>query len=253
MGSERDTRSARRTRGGAATQRTADEWWESLVLERPATGGAAAVQALPAGGTRGRRSERAGAARVLRGASVLAAVGAAIGDRMAANQRFRRAVIGLVVLVVLLTGTLLSVGVIVLNNQVIERSAELGRLDHTRRDLRTDNALISAEIARLSAPPRIVALARRRLGMEPSPTMTRYIYLDDRDRPKPPQRIDVDIARGMRAIAIIAAHQELPAAYRQPSAPAPAAPSATASKLTAGELAGTDPAIGGSAGSEQSP
>jgi cell division protein FtsL len=109
-------------------------------------------------------------------------------QRLMRNRRFRtltrRGVISLMVLALIAC----SVGVIALNNLVIKRSAELGRLDDERRQLRTDNALLAADIARLSAPPRITQLARTELGMRPSDQMARFIYLDPANAPPRKQR-----------------------------------------------------------------
>jgi cell division protein FtsL len=71
-----------------------------------------------------------------------------------------------------------ALGVITLNNLVIERSAELGRLDDSRREFRTKNALLSAKIAKLGAPPRIVRIAKKRFGMQPTAHVASFIYLE---------------------------------------------------------------------------
>ncbi len=94
-------------------------------------------------------------------------------------------------MIALMLATFVSgcVSVIMLNNLVISRSVELGELDSERRELRTDNALLSAEIARLSAPPRVAKEARKKLGMQPSPVMARFIYLDEANSPKKRKRL----------------------------------------------------------------
>lgn len=70
-----------------------------------------------------------------------------------------------------------------LNNLVMQRTVELERLDQERRELRTENAMLSSQIAKLSAPPRIVRRARTQLGMTTPQEMTRFLYLDPANRP----------------------------------------------------------------------
>lgn len=143
-------------------------WWGSEA----ASSGTAAIQP-------GRLRRSAVASRP----SVLMRAAQAATRHVRENERARRTTrlggIGLLVLLAVAC----SVGVITLNNLVIKRSAELGRLDTERRELRTKNALLASDIARLSAPPRIVKLARRRLGMYPSTGMAKFIYLDPNNRP----------------------------------------------------------------------
>ena len=59
---------------------------------------------------------------------------------------------------------------------------ELGRLDAARKDLRTRNAVLAADNAMLSAPPRVVKRAHK-LGMVES-GMPAFIYLDPSNRPQ---------------------------------------------------------------------
>ncbi len=83
-----------------------------------------------------------------------------------------------------LVASVISLGVIVLNNSVMNRTAELGRLEKERRALRTENAVLASEIARLSAPHRIVTVARKKLGMVPPAEMPRFLYLDESNSPR---------------------------------------------------------------------
>lgn len=136
-------------------------------------------------------------------------------------HRTRRLVVGggLVALIVAC-----SVGVIMLNNVVIRRSAELGRLEHSRKQLRTENALLGARIARLGAPPRIAALARRRLGMERPVKMPPFIWLDPNNRPITEQDRRRAARRAARRARAAATAQATPPAAAGAAAP----PTATA-------------------------
>lgn len=155
------------------TQAGSDGWWEipsppQWIAERPHGSRA-----------RRKRTKRAFPLRVLRtlAVPVLALV---VGCRDRVPKRVYTA---LVVGAVGISIVGWSLGVILLNNIVIQRSAELGSLEKERRILRTENALLSAEAARLSAPPRVIARARVRLGMIENKTMPRFLYLDPANRP----------------------------------------------------------------------
>jgi cell division protein FtsL len=144
---------------------------------------AGATEALTASGAvaspaRARTGRRKRSGRVRRPSLLRRVV-----TRANTNVRFRRLLIGLFTTVVVVTAVACSVFVIMLNNIVIERSAELGELDHKRRELRTENAQIAADIARLSAPPRVRRLAVKRLKMQAAPRMARFIYLDPGNQP----------------------------------------------------------------------
>lgn len=147
-------------------RRGAGEWWEALA------------QAPQRARGRGARSQGRVRRRPLH----------ALAERTLVNSRFRRftTTIGVTLAIVLVVGC--AVLVIMLNNVIIKRTNELGELDRSRRQLRTDNALLAAEIARLSAPPRVVRLARKQLGMVPSETMARFIYLDPANQPMTEER-----------------------------------------------------------------
>jgi len=155
----------------------ADPWWgtdDSLSQ----TGAfdilsPAAAPARPAPGRR--RPARRKRPLVLR---LLALPLTLVADGMRRSDRFRTLVRRFSVLVVL--GCVIggAVGIILVNNLVISRSAELGELDQERRDLQRDNAILYAETAKLSAPQVIMLRARKTLGMIESPTIPDYIYLE---------------------------------------------------------------------------
>lgn len=126
-----------------------------------------------AGGTAARRqTARPGVGTIAR------AIAASIAAHPGVRRTFRAGIV--VVAVAAALGC--SLGVIMLDNVVIHRSAELGKLDQDRKRLRTENALLAASIAQLSAPPRVVMRARRRLGMAEGP-MPRFVFLDPSNRP----------------------------------------------------------------------
>jgi hypothetical protein len=107
---------------------------------------------------------------------------------IAASRRLRRAALVSTVLVVVAVGLSVCLGVIMLDDVVISRSADLGRLDTQRKELRTENAEMSAKTAQLSAPPLVMRLAEKHLGMVPSPTVGKFIYLYPADIPASPVR-----------------------------------------------------------------
>jgi cell division protein FtsL len=107
--------------------------------------------------------------------------------RVASRPRSRRAVISALALLIVGVGFACSVGVITLNNVVIKRSAELGRLEKQRKHLRSENALISAEVARLAAPPVVTARARKQLKMVSPEEMPAFIWQDPRNQTITPQ------------------------------------------------------------------
>ena len=102
--------------------------------------------------------------------------------RFASSPRVRRAALRLAVLALVLAFLASSVGVILINNVVIGRTAELGELDDRRRELRRDNALLGAESAQLSAPPVIFRRAERDLGMVRTTDLPQFIWLDPSSR-----------------------------------------------------------------------
>lgn len=173
------------------------------------------------------------------------AVVAFVVHRSRVSYRFRRFTLSLGVLLAVVLSLGCAVGVIMLNNIVIQRSAELGELEHARRILRTENALAAADIARLSAPPRIARRARRDLGMTKSPEMARFIYLDPANRPMTPERR----RRIERQAAVQAARQQAtPTTAVASRAAAPSGTSPTSSTSPA-PIVGTAAAVAPSADS----
>lgn len=126
-------------------------------------------------------------------------VALAIRQRVARSERLRRITRRALIFSVILVAFTCSVGVITLNNLVIRRSAELGKLEDKRRQLRTENALIAGEIAQLSAPPRVARIARKKLGMQPAQTMPPFIYLDPANRPVTDAEVRRRLARAEAA------------------------------------------------------
>jgi cell division protein FtsL len=124
-----------------------------------------------------------------------------LGRRVAASPRMRRLGIRLLVLTVVLVFLASSVGVILINNVVIGRTAELGKLDTSRRELRRDNALLGAESAKLSSQSVVQKRARQDLGMVPTPELPQFIYLDPASHALTPFQLQrrAAIANGTRA------------------------------------------------------
>lgn len=150
-----------------------DPWWGDST--RPAT----AREPAPSRRSRARRARTGIGWSILR---VLAAPLRMLAARAARSPFVRRLVVRLAVLLVVVTFLACSVGVILINNVVIGRTAELGELDDRRRELRRDNALLGAEAARLSAPPLVVRRAERDLGMVRTGQLPQFVYLDPGSR-----------------------------------------------------------------------
>jgi cell division protein FtsB len=135
--------------------------------------------------SRSRRPRRAPRARTGIGWRILRLLLAPLrtsARRLAASPRVRRAMVRLAVLAFVLVFLACSVGVILINNVVIGRTAELGKLDDERRELRRDNALLGAESAQLSAPPVIFRRAERDLGMVRTTDLPQFVWLDPASR-----------------------------------------------------------------------
>jgi cell division protein FtsB len=94
------------------------------------------------------------------------------------SPRLRKLLVRLVIICVVAVGIAGSVGVILLNNVVIHRTAELGKLDQERRELRRDNAVLDAQAAVKSSQTVISRRAERELGMRRSGAASTYTYLD---------------------------------------------------------------------------
>lgn len=165
----------------------ADAWWDDLISDERA---ARSVMQSPvvAVATGGPSEEGPTRMRVPRIRDMIGSVLRLLplpGTRRGRRQRHERRRLSAVALIaiVLLTGSICSVGVIMLNNVVIKRSAELGRLETERRTLRTENALLAADIAKLSAPPRIAQIARKKLGMTAPASIASFMYIDESHKP----------------------------------------------------------------------
>lgn len=169
------------SRDGRHVEHGADPWWgDSIPAVTVAAPGTSADAARASRRRRGSRSGRSGAGWFLLG--VLVAPIDWTRRSVARSPRLQRVFVRLVVL--LAVGIMLasSVGVILINNVVIGRTAELGELDDRRRELRRDNALLSAEAARLSAPSVVFGRASDELGMVRTPELPRFIYLEPGSR-----------------------------------------------------------------------
>lgn len=208
----------------------ADAWWDLA----PTAGQRTAAPGATRRSGRRKAGRRSAVARV---AGALLAVPRRVVGRSRANARFRRFAILVGSGLGILAATTFAVGVIMLNNVVIERSAELGELDSRRRELRTENALLAAEIAKLSAPPRVVKLARKRLDMVPSPEMAEFIYLDAANRPLTAERRRQLVRRALRRQRMARARRAAEAASARPGVTSGAAASDAAATAEAAEFA----------------
>lgn len=154
-------------------------WW--TTASRAALDGSS--EAVAGRQPRSSRHRSSGDSRRALPLALLRGLARLLVDRMRRSERLHRlgmrgALAGGVALAVAA-----AVGVIMLNNLVISRSAELGRLEDERRQLRTDNAKVAAENAMLSAPPRITQIAEKRLQMQRASVLPRYVYLEPPVRP----------------------------------------------------------------------
>lgn len=130
--------------------------------------------------------------------------GATAMQQVLAHHRVRTVTFWLAVLGAVGVVFGIALGTITLNNMVIERSVELGKLDEARRTFRTRNAILSADIAKLSAPPRILRRARKRLKMQPSPEMAQFIYLDPSNNPRTRKRQQAESAKQAKVANAVA-------------------------------------------------
>jgi cell division protein FtsL len=71
----------------------------------------------------------------------------------------------------------LLTGVVALNVAVLQLNMQLDQLGRERTQLRADNAALSSQLSSAAAAPKIQALARRRLGVEPA-AADKVTYLD---------------------------------------------------------------------------
>lgn len=157
----------------------ADPWWgfdEPAKQSAPAP--ASTATRRRARGRAARSSQRGLAARIgwlLVG--VLVAPIDLLRRMLARSPRLRRLAIRAAVVLAVLTVLACSVGVILINNLVIGRTAELGELDDRRRELRRDNALLGAKAARLSSPDVVFRRATKELGMVRTEEVPQFIWL----------------------------------------------------------------------------
>jgi hypothetical protein len=170
----------------ASTQRpsssgAADPWWGG---ELDHGGGRPAGRAPQPAPTRQRRPllrrRGSGVGWLLLG--LLVAPLDLLGRLVRRSPRLRRMLLRLAVVAVILALLASSVGVILINNFVIGRTAELGELEDRRRELRRDNAVLGAQAARLEAPDIVYRRATRDLGMVRTEDVPEFVYLFDGSR-----------------------------------------------------------------------
>lgn len=186
----------------------ADPWWGDadlsgtpLVIREPvATDPLVAPRARTR--TRGRRRRIPVWVRMLVLPIVL------VGAAFRRWPRLRRIALRLALVGAVMAVVSGSVGVILLNNVVIRRTAELGKLDEERRELRRDNAVLGANAAKGSSQATVVRRAQR-MGMVRSGVAPTYTYLDPASAELTPalraKRAQIAAARRARAAAAEAA------------------------------------------------
>ncbi|MCB0877903.1 MAG: hypothetical protein KDC46_02850 [Thermoleophilia bacterium] len=183
------------TRGG--DHGAADPWWgdsagdDDLLLVGAVDGAAGSGTGPSAAGARRRTRRgspgRGGHARQRSGIGWLL-FGLALAPITWFGRLVRRTpwlrtwLVRLGVLLGILTVLACSVGVILINNVVVGRTAELGKLEDRRRELRRDNAVLGAQAARLEAPDLIHRRATDELGMVQTDTVPPFVYLFDGSR-----------------------------------------------------------------------
>lgn len=179
----------------------ADPWWGDGAAQ-PATTTAKARPRTP------RTGRRTGIGWILLG--IVVAPLDLLRRLVRRSPRVRRLLVRVAVLGVILVILACSVGVILINNVVIGRTAELGELDDRRRELRRDNAVLGARAARLEAAE-VVYRRAKELGMVRTGEVPEFVYLYDASRTLTNrQRLRV-------------AQRARPARDRAPSAPVAAA------------------------------
>lgn len=207
----------------ATKQHGADPWW-GIEESAPAPTIPPAIPPGRRGPRRGRSrgSRRSGIGWLLLG--LLLAPVELLRRLVRRSPRLRRLLVRAAVLVAVLTVLACSVGVILINNVVIGRTAELGELEDRRRELRRDNAVLGAQAARLESPELVRRRATQELGMVPTSEVPQFVYLFDGSRTITPfQRRNI-AARAERRREAAAAAAERPA---EPAAPEAAAAPAT--------------------------
>lgn len=166
----------------ATKQHGADPWWG---IEEPVVPAPAPVQPPRRRASRSRRGRGGTAARAGTGWVLLGLVLAPLDmfrRLVQRSPRLRRLLLRVVVVLAVLTVLACSVGVILINNVVIGRTAELGRLEDRRRELRRANAVLGAQAARLESPELVRRLATEELGMVPTSEVPQFVYLFDGSR-----------------------------------------------------------------------
>lgn len=69
-------------------------------------------------------------------------------------------------------------GLVALNVAVLQLNVRLDHLTQERADLRAGNAALSAQLSSVEAPPHVVTVAHRKLGLVPAaPEETEYVQL----------------------------------------------------------------------------
>lgn len=183
------------------TSSAADPWWGS---DEPIDASVAAAPRRRVNRPRQRPGRRrSGTGRVLLGILLLPLVW--LRRVVQRSPLLRRIVMRAIVLSVICVVLASSVGVILINNVVIGRTAELGKLDDRRRELRRDNAVLGAQSARLKAPDLVRSRAVKQ-GMVPTTQVPDFVYMFDGSRVLTPlQRRRIAAAAKARREAAAAA------------------------------------------------
>ncbi len=159
---------------GSERDHGADPWW---TTDEPAA--TAAVRERAVAGRAGRattiRSSRSRIRWLL--LRLLVAPVDWFRRLLARSPRLRRVMVRITVVTAICAILVSSVGVILINNVVIGRTAELGKLEDRRRELRRDNALLGAQAARLEAPDVVFRRAANELGMVRPDSVPAFMYL----------------------------------------------------------------------------
>ena len=177
--------SASKTTSGAGT--AADPWWgeessvDHVLGDAAVVGPSVPISAAPRRRRRReQRARRSGIGWLLLGLAVWPLD--LVRRLVRRSPRLRTALVRLAVVAGILAVLAGSVGVILINNVVIGRTAELGELDDRRRELRRDNAVLGAQAARLEAPDLVHRRATKELGMVTTDTVPPFVYLYDGSR-----------------------------------------------------------------------
>lgn len=152
----------------------ADPWWGTTAPEQVANPPGAKAARTP------RARRRSGIGWLLLG--LLVAPFDLFGRLVRRSPRLRRIMVRLAVVAAILVVLTCSVGVILINNVVIGRTAELGELEDRRRELRRDNAVLGAQAAGLETPGIVYRRATRDLGMVRTESVPEFVYLYDASR-----------------------------------------------------------------------